>query len=145
MFPDFSDAFRTIESYRYSITIGLFLLFLAPFFLPLPWGGASGTWQFAAGLMFFLSSGMILTRDVWPLIRRMFGWSLSKEEQRAAARRIIGAARDLDQDGPPFRIEITNDRVKEFVTYNFEAVNCRVEGDEVIITETGLKQMKEHL
>lgn len=145
MFPDFKDAFRTIESYRWSITIGLCLLFLAPFFLPLAWTGASGTWQFAAGLMFFLSSGMILTRDVWPFIRGWIGWSLSDEEQHAAARRIIEAARESDQDGPPFRIEITNDRVKEFVTYNFEAINCRVEGDEVIITETGLKQMKEHL
>jgi len=148
MLPDFQSTFRTIESYRYSITVGLFLLFLAPFVLPIGWGGASSTWQFAAGLMFFLSFGMIITRDVWPLIRRMMGWSLSEEERAAAAMRVIEEAkRQNEEEGqePPFRITVEDERIKEFITYNFEAASCRIEGDEVVVTRAGLQQLRKHI
>lgn len=148
MIPDFRSTFATIESYRYSITTGLFLLFLAPFFIPVTWGGASSTWQFAAGLMFFLSFGMILTRDVWPWIRSLAGWCLNQEERAEVASRIIEKAKQLNEEkseDPPFRIEAESDDEKKFIKYSFEKKDCRVEGDEIVVSATGLDALKGHL
>ena len=98
MIPDFSDVLTTIEQYRYSIIVGIALLYFAPLLFPVGWEMASATWRYASAVMFFLSAGMILSRDLWPKVKQLFGIGVNK---RQVSLKILKACKKEGGE-PPF-------------------------------------------
>lgn len=146
--PQLSDFFDTVAQYRHSTTISLVLLYLTPFFFPVGWDTVSATWQFVAGLMFFLSLGMIITEDFWPWLKRKF--NIGKKHDPETARLIIETCEEKSSfvgGGPPF--EISKDELVEFErAKNFcEAVldpedDFTTSENSIIITESGLEKIR---
>jgi hypothetical protein len=121
----------------------MFLLFIAPQFFPLSWEGVGGTWTFSAGLMFFLSVGMIIVRDVWPIIKQLLGIGVDTEQVATEIATVCENA----ADGPDFEIglqdiPVSDESIKEFVLDYFEHEEGSIEEDKLIVTEAGMKRLK---
>lgn len=144
MIPDLSTVFETINQYRYSITVGIALLYFVPMFFPVGWQAASATWQYAAAIMFFLSVGMILTRDVWPSVKQLFGFGVNKKK---VSIKILKACKEKDEN-PPFEVKFPEvdaeeEKVKELVDDFLSHDECRIsDSNTLIVTEKGLKKLK---
>jgi hypothetical protein len=141
--PNLSGFLKALETYRYSITVGLLLLFVAPQFFPLSWEGVGATWTFSAGLMFFLSVGMIVVRDAWPPVKQLFGIGVDAEQVALE----IAAICESTADGPDFEISlkdvpVSNEDIKEFVADYFEHGEGSIEENKIIVTEAGLKRLE---
>jgi len=154
MIPNIPKLFRTIELYRHSIAVGLLLFCgivfgaIHVFSLPVQWGAVYSIPGYVTIIAFFLSSGMIIVRDVWPFMRSVFGWDLSEEEKRQAATEILGGARMQSKEKGedlPFKVEVTSKEKKNFIKYNFEKTECRIEGDRAVVTEDGLEALKKYI
>ena len=144
--PKISGFLKALETYRYSVTVGLLLLFLAPQLFPLTWEGVGATWTFAAGLMFFLSVGMIIVRDAWPPAKQLIGIGVDVENVAGE----INAACENQGGEPNFEINlgdlpVTNEDTKEFITDYFEHSEGRIDGDTLIVTKAGLKKLKKKM
>jgi len=70
--PNISNVFSTVESYKYSTAVGLFLLYFVSLIFPVGWETASTTWQFCIGVLFFLSLGMIIVKDLFPWLKKIY-------------------------------------------------------------------------
>ena len=145
---------RTIELFRHSITVGLLLFCgiaaLAVYVSPVPaqWEAVYSVPGYVTIIAFFLSFGMIIVRDVWPFMRSVFGWDLSKNEKRKVATEILGASKVQSEkkgEDLPFEVGVTSEKKKNFIRYNFEKTECRVVGDRVVVTEDGLESLKKYI
>lgn len=152
--PNIPKFFQTVESYRYSITVALLLLSGALYYalrvfpsIPIGWGSLMTTPGYVVAALFFLSLGMILVRDVWPGFRQLVGLDLTKDEKKQVATEILKSCQTEAKQGqePPFRVSLRHEEKQKFVTYNFEGTECRVEDDEVVVTESGLEALKEYI
>jgi hypothetical protein len=147
MIPDLSTVFDTINQYRYSITIGIALLYFAPLLFPVGWEMASATWQYAAAIMFFLSVGMILSRDLWPKVKQLLGIGVNK---RQVSLKILKACKKEGGE-PPFELEISSvgvdeEKIKDLVDGHLSHDECRFSSEQtLVVTEAGLKKLKENI
>lgn len=147
MIPNFSDVLTTIEQYRYSIIVGIALLYFAPLLFPVEWEMASATWRYASAVMFFLSAGMILSRDLWPKVKQLLGIGVNK---RQVSLKILKACKKEGGE-PPFELKISNvdigeEKIKELVDGHLSHDECRISSEQtLIVTEAGLKRLKENL
>lgn len=146
MIPDLSSVFRTIEQYRYSVTVGIALLYFAPMFFPVGWQAASATWQYAAAIMFFLSVGMIISKDLWPKLKQLFGFGVNK---RKVSLKILEACKNQGGE-PPFEfsissVDIDEEKIKDLVDGHLSHDECRISEQTLIVTEAGLKRLKENI
>lgn len=147
--PQISDFFDTLRKYRHSTTIALVLLYITPYFFPVSWNAVGATWQFVAGLMFFLSFSMIITDDLWPWLKKQFNVGL--ENNPKIARSIVKSC-DMKNDVSDEEVfEISNDEINNFETAkNFcETVldpksDFTTSENSIIITESGLEKLREH-
>lgn len=149
--PDFSSIFSTIENFRYSITIGLLMLYFAPTLFPVGWTTVSATWQYASGLMFFLSLGMIISRDFWPWFRELVGLGMDKIRRKKISSQILRACKESDQENTPFIIKISdvgdidNGDIRNFVDRYVSDEECKIDDDSLVVSESGLKTLKSHI
>jgi hypothetical protein len=147
-FPDLDSTFRTIEYYRHSITTGLLLLYLAPFFFPLGWETVSATWSYVSGLLFFLSLGMIIVRDVWPWVQNKLGIGFTEDSEKAKL--IIQKCKEKGGE-PPFSLEPEDfDEFERAVDFCRSALNpddevSIITEKKIVITAKGLQRLKEQL
>ena len=154
MIPNIPKLFRTIELYRHSIAVGL-LLFCGIVFgavhvfsLPVEWEAIYTIPGYVTIIAFFLSTGMIIVRDGWPFVRSLFGWDLCEDEKKQVATEILGASRMQSKErgkSLPFEVEVRDDEKKDFIRYNFEKTECRIDGDRVVVTEDGLEALKKYI
>lgn len=152
MIPEISGVFETIDSYRYSITVGILLLYFVPMFFPVGWNAVSATWQYAAAIMFFLAVGMILVRDVWPPVYRLFGGGFSRTEKDRMATAILrGAKKAADDENPepPFKFSLevldSEDDIETYIAQDFAASECTVKDNHVVVTAEGLEALKSQI
>lgn len=147
MVNNFSTLFNSIKKYRYSITVGIALLYFAPMLFPVGWEAASATWRYGVAVMFFLSVGMILSRDFWPKIKQLFGFGVNK---RKVSLKILEACKNQGGD-PPFELKISNvgvgeEKIKNLVDGYLSHDECRISSKQtLIVTEAGLKRLKENI
>jgi len=152
MFSSFPSIFETVENYRYSITIGLGLLFFVPMFIPIGWSTVSTTWHYGMGAMFFLSVGMIITRDVWPFFQRTV-WGRTRTQEQTYAEAVVRHCKEIGGK-PPFEIDVSSletENIDEEVLVEFlRAVtetdeSIRLENQTIIVTKEGLETLKAYL
>lgn len=152
MFSSFPSIFETVEHYRYSITIGVGLLFFAPMLFPFEWAAVSVTWRYAVGATFFLSVGMIITRDVWPFFQRKV-WGRTRRQEYNYAEVVVRHCKEMGGD-PPFEINLSSfeneDIDKELLVEFLRAVtetdeSVRLQDRTIIVTEEGLDTLKTYL
>jgi hypothetical protein len=144
--PRISGFFETLETYRYSVAIGLLLLYFAPYLFPLGWESVGATWSFSAGFMFFLSLGMILTRDVWPALKRAVGMGIDVKQ---ASKAILTACKEKGGN-PSFEIKYENlqlseSKIREFIKDHLEHGEALIKENSFVITKRGLKKLKENI
>lgn len=149
--PKISKFFKTIEIYRYSITVGLFLLYITPYFFPVGWETVGATWEFVAGIMFFISVGMILVNDFWPWFEETIGCGVRGEDKKKIATKMIEMCKESDSDAP-FRLyisdigeDIDNGLIRKFVKGNMYDSECRIDDDSIIVTEKGVKALGDYI
>lgn len=154
MVPDIPKIFRTIELYRHSITVGLLvfcgiaLYAIYAFSLSIGWEAVYSIPVHVTIIVFFLSFGMIVVRDIWPFFRSLLGWDLSEDEKKRAATEILGASQIQSKkvgENFPLEVEVESEAKKDFIRYNFEKNESRVEGNRVIVTEDGHEALKEYI
>jgi len=81
LLPDIETYFETVDEYRYSITVSLFVLCGTIYLFPATIGlsGVIGTTSYAIGIttllsMFSVSVAIIIVRDFWPWLKdRLMG------------------------------------------------------------------------
>jgi len=150
--PQLSDFFDTLREYRHSTTIALVLLYLTPFFFPVGWDTVGATWQFVAGLMFFLSLGMIITEDAWPWVKKKF--NIGKGRDPETAKLIVEACESKDSvlgsSGPPFEL-VKEDlesfgEAKEFCEAALSPEDDFTTSENaIIITESGIEKLRKQI
>lgn len=157
MIPNLSTILDPLRQYRYSITIGMLCLFLAPMVMPPTWVAymnVGAVWQYVSAGFFFISVAMIMTRDVWPWISRKFGWSAGRIDKEKYAKAVLQECREQGGD-PPFEIdlekEFEGDDIDETLLLDFlRAVTetdekITLQGTKIIVTEAGLQTLKSYL
>lgn len=147
MIPDLFTVFNSIKKYRYSITVGIALLYFAPMLFPVGWEAASATWRYGVATMFFLSVGMILSRDVWPKVKQLLGIGVNK---RQVSLKILEACKNQGGE-PPFELKISSvgvdeDKIKDLVDGHLSHDECRISSKQtLVVTEAGLKRLKKNI
>ncbi len=128
MFSSFPSIFETVENYRYSITIGLGLLFFVPMFIPIGWS------------------------TVWPFFQRTV-WGRTRTQEQTYAEAVVRHCKEIGGK-PPFEIDVSSletENIDEEVLVEFlRAVtetdeSIRLENQTIIVTKEGLETLKAYL